>query len=57
MPKYKNISVLFKEKNNDVYDWVVKQSDNEDISMSAFILRLLKKVKYLEDENAKETIN
>jgi hypothetical protein len=45
MPNYDKIAVIFKSKNKEIYEWVVKESENLDMSMSAFILRILKEKK------------
>ena len=49
MATYEKIGVLFKALNHDLYKWVVKRSEEEDMSMSAFIVRSLKKIKKLEE--------
>ena len=42
--KYDKICVLFKKINNDLYRWVVERSKEEDMSMSTFVIRSLKKL-------------
>lgn len=51
---YEKIGVLFKELNNDLYKWVVRRSKEEDMSMSAFVIRSLKKIRRMENDNGKE---
>jgi len=50
MAKYNKASAIFKEHNKDLYNWVLEQAKNEDISVSAFIIRSLKKIR--EAQNA-----
>jgi len=49
MTAYEKIGVLFKALNHDLYEWVVRRSEEEDMSMSAFIVRSLKKIRKLEE--------
>ena len=54
---YEKIGVLFKKLNLDLYEWVVRRSKEEDMSMSAFIVRSLKKIRRIEEsEDEKEKV-
>lgn len=48
MASYDQISVIFKIINKEVYQWVCKRSEEEDMSKSAFIVRSLKKIRKME---------
>lgn len=45
MPKYNKASAIFKQHNIDLYNWLLEQAKQEDISVSAFIIRSLKKIR------------
>jgi len=47
---YEKISVVFKDANKDLFQWIMKRCKEEDMSMSSFIVRSLKKIKKMEDE-------
>ena len=47
--KYDKICVLFKNINSNLYQWVISRSKEEDMSMSSFIIRSLKKIKKAEE--------
>ncbi|KKL24209.1 hypothetical protein LCGC14_2417640 [marine sediment metagenome] len=47
---YEKIGVLFKKLNLDLYKWVVRRSKEEDMSMSSFIVRSLKKIRRIEND-------
>jgi hypothetical protein len=49
--KYDKIYVVFKFINRPLYDWVVRRSQEEDMSMSAFIIRSLKLAKKIEESS------
>jgi len=49
--EYKKINALFKEFNFDLYEWVLQRAKEEDISLSSFIIRALKKVRNMENLN------
>lgn len=51
MAIYDQISVVFKLLNKDMYNWVLKRSQEEDMSKSAFIIRSLKKIRKLEEND------
>lgn len=57
LKKYDKIYVVFKLINKPLFDWVVKRSSEEDMSMSAFIVRSLKVAKKKEDEGALDDSN
>ena len=42
---YDKISILFKHTNKHLYEWIIRRSKEEDMSMSSFIVRSLKKIK------------
>jgi len=48
MPKYEQICVIFKSANKEIREWVAERSEEEDMSMSAFIIRSLKKIRKME---------
>ena len=50
---YDKISILFKETNKDLYNWIVQRCKEEDMSMSSFIVHSLKKIKKEEDDDGK----
>ena len=56
MPKYKKASAIFKQHNVDLYNWLLAQAKQEDISVSAFIVRSLKKIREMCDADRKEKI-
>lgn len=51
MAEYDQISVVFKLLNKDLYNWIIKRSEEEDMSRSSFIIRSLKKIRAMEDDN------
>ena len=57
MAIYDQISVVFKLLNKDLYNWVIKRSQEEDMSKSAFVIRSLKKIKKMEESEDGKKIN
>ena len=57
MAVYDQISVVFKLINKDLYNWVIRRSEEEDMSKSAFIIRSLKKIRKSEESEDGEKNN
>lgn len=55
MTKYKKINALFKKQNFDLFDWIIKRAKEEDVSLSTFIIRSLKKIREIEDGDHEKT--
>lgn len=49
MAIYDQISVIFKLLNKDLYNWVIRRSEEEDMSKSAFVIRSLKRIRKSEE--------
>ena len=54
-PTYDKISLIFKETNKDLFEWILKRAEEEDQTSSCFVIHILKKIRAQEAQDAKKT--